>query len=287
MSSWPWHFATISDAEKQQRRELLTLRGNYAQLSIIVAILLFRCYTTFSPTYQRQGTARRLRQKQWLDAPFFMGWTETRRQYLTCLIWLIWLVSLSTWATGEDYLHLTKSFGHVGLSQLPLQVSMSPILYLTPATRASSLFSAVTGLEQVYVTAYHRLFARTVLGPLLVAHGFLYCNFFIQSSHPEFSSLLFKRIRDLDVQVGILGLGMIVALVLVSRPLGSSGGGLWTWTWNGTIKERRRAFFVVHLSLVGILCLAVFYHVRQAEIFVVESLVVAVLNWGCCYLTAK
>ncbi|KAL4871553.1 hypothetical protein BDV12DRAFT_163955 [Aspergillus spectabilis] len=282
-SSWPWHFVSVSDAEKEHRRELLTLRGNYAQLSIIFAIVLFRVYIAFvSQSQQQKKPTRGPRQKPWLDTPIFQGWFETRRQYLICLIWLGWLLGLSIWNTGDDYLHLTKALGHVGISQWPLQVAMSPAFYITSTPRASSLLSILTTIPQPTLTAYHRLFARVVISPLLAGHAILYCLFFLQSSHPDYSSLFFKRILDVDVQLGITTVTFVVAIMGFVRPKGTIGG-----LWNGTVKERRRAFFGVHLVLVGWMCLVAYFHVAQARVFVLESLVLFLVNLGCCYMTAK
>ncbi|KAL4927947.1 putative metalloreductase Fre8 [Aspergillus undulatus] len=281
--AWPWHFVSVSDAEKQHRRELLTLRGYYAQLSILFAIVLYRFFIAFfSSNQQQRKLAVRSRQKSWLDAPLFNGWFETRRQYLACLIWLTGLLSLSIWDTGDDYLHLTKALGHVGLSQVPLQVAISPAFYVTSTPRASSLFSVLTTIPQPELTAYHRLFARVVISPLLVGHAILYSLFFLQSSHPEFSSLFAKRILDLDVQLGISAVAAAIAILVFARPKGTAGG-----MWKGSVQDRRRAFYAVHLLLVGVLCLAAYFHVAQARAFVLQSLVAFVVNLGCCYATAK
>ncbi|KAL4982425.1 hypothetical protein BDW68DRAFT_170817 [Aspergillus falconensis] len=282
-SSWPWHFVAVSDAEKQHRRELLSLRGYYAQLSILLAIVLFRVYIALFPLEQQHlKHNRRPRLKSWLDGPLFSGWFETRRQYSVCLFWLTWLLGLSMRKTGDDYLHLTKALGHVGLSQLPLQVAMSPAFYVTSTPRASSLVSVLAAVPQPTVTAYHRLFARAVISPLLVGHAILYCAFFLQSSHSDFGSLFFKRILDLDVQLGVVAIIAAVAIMVFARPLGKTSG-----IWKGTVIDRRRAFYSVHLLLVGLLCLAAYFHVAQAKLFVVESLMVFVVNLGCCYMTAK
>ncbi|KAL4997288.1 hypothetical protein BDV10DRAFT_169718 [Aspergillus recurvatus] len=282
-SPWPWHFVAVSDAEKQHRRELLSLRGYYAQLSILLGIVLFRVYIALFPLGQQQlRPNRRPQRKSRLDAPLFSGWFETWRQYSVCLLWLTWLLGLSMWRTGDDYLHLTKALGHVGLSQLPLQVAMSPAFYVTSTPRASSLLSVLTSVPQPTVTAYHRLFARTVISPLFFGHAILYCAFFLQSSHPDFSSLFFKRILDLDVQLGVIAITAAVAIMAFARPLGKTGR-----IWKGTVIDRRRAFYSVHLLLVGLLCLAAYFHVAQAKAFVLESLVIFVVNLGCCYMTAK
>ncbi|KAI9369967.1 hypothetical protein BJX61DRAFT_119033 [Aspergillus egyptiacus] len=159
---------------------------------------------------------------------------------------------------------------------------MSPAFYITSTPRASSLVSILTTIPQPTVTAYHRLFSRVVISPLLVGHAILYCGFFLQSSHPDFSSLFAKRILDWDVRWGIAAVSMANAVMFVARPTGAVGG-----LWKGSIKGRRQAFYTVHLLLVGLFCLAAYYHVAQAQDFVLESMVLFIVNLGCCYMTAR
>lgn len=105
--SWPWHFTSLTDAEKQQRRELLDLRGLYAQCSVLIALILVRVYKKFfseAPGTEKPAERRSRRknlEKSWLDTPPVAGWMETRRQYIVCLIWLGWLLSLCIWNSGE------------------------------------------------------------------------------------------------------------------------------------------------------------------------------------------
>ncbi|KKK19044.1 hypothetical protein AOCH_004186 [Aspergillus ochraceoroseus] len=260
--SWPWHFVTVSEAEKQHRRELLDLRGYVAQLAILLAIILIRLYN-YSSSLAQKGEKRtpRSRQKSWLDLPPFTGWVEARRQYIICLLWLGGLIGLAVWNTGDDYLHLTKALGHIGLSQIPLQIAMSPVLYIsTSKPRSSSLVSILTSIPQPSLTPYHRVFGRVVVPPLLLAHATLYDSFFLQSSHPDYSSLFAKRILDRDVQWGIAAVCMVIAVMAFMRPIGATGG-----IWKGSIKNRRRAFYIVHVSIVGALCTAAYFHVKQAR----------------------
>lgn len=101
--SWPWHFVTPSEEEKILRRELLDLRGSYAQWSIIAVIIVLRVYQGWA----KSVTATELTSKQrrglasWWDRPIAAGWLETRRQYALCGLWLLWLFSLSVWNSGE------------------------------------------------------------------------------------------------------------------------------------------------------------------------------------------
>ncbi|KAJ5364140.1 uncharacterized protein N7496_009853 [Penicillium cataractarum] len=280
--SWPWRFVTPSEEEKLLRRELLDLRGSYAQWSIIAVIIVLRVYQGWA----KSVTATELSSKQrrgptsWWDRPIAAGWLETRRQYALCGLWLLWLFSLSVWNSGEDYMHLTKALGHVALSQIPLQVLMSPAAYIsTSKPAASSIFSFVTSIPQATVTPYHRLFGRMVISPLLVGHATLYLSFFIETNHPEFGSLLNKRVRDLDVQCGLFAISMVISLIFYVRPRGAA---LKTGTQGrsaaGSMQERRRSFYYGHISLVALLCFAAYYHVLQAQKYMVQALGAFLVN---------
>lgn len=287
-TSWPWHFVSVSEAEKQQRRELLDLRGYYAQFSVLVALVLVRLYCSSSQSSQagaKKTTTARNRQRSWWDSPPIAGWAETRRQYALSLLWLTWLVALSMWKTGDDYLHLTKAVGHVALSQIPVQVLMSPAWYLSASKPASaSVVSVLTGIPQPNLTPYHRLFGRVVMTPLLVGHATLYLAFFVQSSHPEFGSLLAKRIQDDDVQCGIAAVTMIVSVLLFVRPVGNPRWLRWS---TGSLREKREAFYYTHLLLVVLFGLSAYYHVAQAQTFILQALGAFVVNLGCCWAFAR
>lgn len=177
-----------------------------------------------------------------------------------------------------DYLHLTKALGRVGLSQLPLQVLMSPAYISRPT--ASSVLSLLTGIPQPVLTPYHRLFGRVVVS-LLLSHAALYTLFFVQSSHPEFGILLFKRVQDLDVQFGLAAIFSAVLLVLFVRP--ASQKGLQAWLVQGTIQERRKMFYFGHVSLVILLCVMAYSHVQQAQKYMLQTLAASVFNWVCCW----
>ncbi|KAJ5834891.1 hypothetical protein N7447_000917 [Penicillium robsamsonii] len=261
--SWPYHFISLSESDKLHRRELLDLRGYYAQLSIIVVIVAIRVFR-----FATRSTVKR-------DGPI----SGKTRQYLVCGLWLLWLLFLSIWNSGDDYLHLTKALGQVGLSQLPLQVLMSPAYISQPA--ASSVLSVLTGIPQRALTPYHRLFGRVVVS-LLLAHAALYTLFFVQSSHPEFGILLFKRVQDLDVQCGLFAIFSAVMLVLFVRP--ASQKGLQSWLIQGTIQERRKMFYFGHVSLVVLLCVAAYSHVKEAQKYILQTLAASVLNWVCSWL---
>ncbi|KAJ5894155.1 hypothetical protein N7495_005846 [Penicillium taxi] len=281
--SFPYHFVFPSEEEKVHRRELIDLRGSYAQWSVIVVIVALRAIQSWNIAIaQASGTSQPHRRPiSWWDRPPIPGWLETRRQHLVCGLWLLWLVSLSIWNSGDDYLHLTKALGHVGLSQIPLQVLMSPAAYITSKPSASSVLSFVTSIPQGTLTPYHRLFGRLVISPLLFSHATLYLLFFVQSEHPEFGILLAKRVQDLDVQCGLVALSAAIALLLFARPRGVTQKGDSRVRAAGSMQNRKRSFYFVHVSLVVVLCFAAYFHVHQARFYMVQTLGASVLNSLC------
>lgn len=83
--SWPYHFISLSEDDKLHRRELLDLRGYYAQLSIIVVIVAIRIFR-----FATRSTAK------------WDGLVSGKiRQYLVCGLWLLWLIGLSIWNSGD------------------------------------------------------------------------------------------------------------------------------------------------------------------------------------------
>lgn len=182
-----------------------------------------------------------------------------------------------------DYLHLTKALGHVALSQVPLQILMSPAAYIsTSRPSASSIFSYLTSTPQATVTPYHRLFGRIVITPLLSGHAILYLLFFVQSEHPEYGTLLLKRIRDFDVQCGLLAISTAILLLLFARPRASQARPV-----AGSMQERRRSFYYGHLFLVIVLCASAYAHVAQAQKFMLQAGGASLLNGACSFAMVR
>lgn len=101
--SWPYRFVSLSEEETLRRRELLDLRGSYAQWSVVVVIVVLRLYQSWSTARIAEHAAPKSR-SSWWDRPLVAGWLETRRQYLICGLWLLWLLSLSVWSSGDGKL---------------------------------------------------------------------------------------------------------------------------------------------------------------------------------------
>ncbi|EFW20192.1 conserved hypothetical protein [Coccidioides posadasii str. Silveira] len=251
-SFWPYRFVSLSQSQSQERREILDHRGIIAQVSaliVLVGVSLYRHAVLGSTS----GTSRGKKgEKAWLDRPPFKGWRETRRQCLLTIVWAVWLVGLSSWRTGDDYLHLTKSLAHTTMATVPLQIILSPKL----STRTNPLLRLL-GLPQSILTPYHRLYGRIVLFPLLTSHALLYTAFFI------LQSLFSKRINDADVQWGVTGI--FLAWIIWSM---SSGGKSLT----------KRQFYVGHVVMVMGLFAVAYFHVIYVRRYVLEAVGIYVLD---------
>ena len=99
--SWPWRFVSLSPAEVEHRREILDLRGYFAQLSVLLAIIAIRVYQINGRSTVKSQSTASVHQRSWWDLPPFQHWGETRRQYVVSFIWLGWLLSLAAWNTGD------------------------------------------------------------------------------------------------------------------------------------------------------------------------------------------
>lgn len=94
---WPYRFIlSLSDEELERRRSILDSRGRYAQVSGLVLLGAFFLYGL-----TRANQFEQKRWKSWWDSPAVRGGSETRKQYAITLSWLLWLVSLSIWRTGD------------------------------------------------------------------------------------------------------------------------------------------------------------------------------------------
>jgi hypothetical protein len=148
------------------------------------------------------------------------------------------------------------------------------------------MVSILISLPQSSLTPYHRLFGRIVIAPLLVGHATLYLLFFVQSSHPDFGSLLLKRVRDSDVQCGLLAISVAVSILFFVRPrAAASKGGLSSSA--RSMQDRRRTFYVGHVLLVLGLCLAAYFHVAHAHVYMLQALGAFAVNGVCSWVMVQ
>ncbi|KAL9016334.1 MAG: hypothetical protein Q9185_006317 [Variospora sp. 1 TL-2023] len=161
----------------------------------------------------------------------------------------MWLFVLAISGTEDDYLHLTKRFGIIAASQLPLH-------YLLALKSSYSPISLLTRLSHEELNPYHRALGRILL-IFLSLHASFYLNFYVQKS------LLLKRIRDADV---ILGLLAITSLLILGT--------------TALARIRRKnylLFFTVHVALSISLLPILYFHVSHLRPYILESAIIYAL----------
>ena len=264
---FPYHFVNLNDEQNLRRRQLLDGYGQFAQLSILLLPLLYqlclgvrllasRAWSSNSQAVKehqspvisgfkkpaRGHATRSLTRIRWfLGGEILEGW-NTRQEWLIAGLWTMWLLILVFKDTDDDYLHLTKRFGIVAASQLPLHYllsakSWSPIQYLTRMSHEE-------------LNPYHRLLGRILISFFSV-HAAMYLNFYIQMN------LLLKRVRDRDV---ILGLTAITTFMLIGT---TALAKIRTWNY--------RLFFYLHVILSMSLLPILFLHVSYIRRYIIES----------------
>lgn len=268
-----YYFETLDDKQKHQRRDYLDWYGFVAQWSVLVIFALFqlsfylRWVVNFglkherpkSPSFNKRPDARLLVRFQstctrllwWLNKDVVSGWSwGSRGEWCGATIWMIWLLYLCVANTGNDYLHLTKRFGQVGASQLPIHYLLamrapySPVQWLTRCSH-----------EQLKVA--HQILGRITF-TLLALHAAFYLNFFV------LAGLLAKRIKEWDV---IWGLMSIILFSAIST------------TALGFVRRRNyRVFYISHIAIANFIILPLWLHVSHIRVFVYQVLAVEVLH---------
>src|SRR3954454_16095317 len=147
---WPYHFVTLTPAQIEERRKLLDQAGYYAYLTpVIVLASIYILRQLFSqpnkaaaPTGKLQVpgllTVQKRRLVWWLNEPLTPEF-GARKIHFIGLGYAAFLLFLVFRKTGDDYLHLTKRFGHVAASQLPFHYMMAIKSPLSPVQIATGL----------------------------------------------------------------------------------------------------------------------------------------------------
>ncbi|KAF1919107.1 ferric reductase like transmembrane component-domain-containing protein [Ampelomyces quisqualis] len=270
-----YYFETLNHEQKHQRREYLEWYGFAAQWSVLVIFVLFQVAFFVewvlksglkyeqpkSPSFTKRsaGTLGWLKKLQalsanlkwWIGKDVVRGWDwGTRGEWIGATVWTVWLLYLCIAKTGNDYLHLTKRFGQVGASQLPIHYLLamrapySPVQWLTRCSH-----------EQLKVS--HQVLGRIVF-LLFILHGVFYFNFFV------LSGFLAKRIKDWDVIWGIVS---IILFSIIS-----------TTALAFVRRKSYRLFYVSHIAIANLIILPLWLHVSHIRIYVYQVILVEALH---------
>ncbi|KAG9892310.1 hypothetical protein KCV05_g17952, partial [Aureobasidium melanogenum] len=275
-----WHFLDLNHDQKLERRRLLDLYGALAQVSALIPLALLQLYffaiwlhrkwlrkhdadaIPSSPHLKKQQldvfnrpAARfqsfRNNTMWWMgDTLDIWGSRVTKGEIVAGVVWTAWLIFLSCIQTQGDYLHLTKRFGIVGASQLPLQ-------YLLAFKSPFSPIQHLTRCSWTTLNAAHQVLGR-VSTILFYLHAGFYLNFFIQAH------VLAKRIKDWDVILGLVG---TIAFTAVG-----------TTALSPLRKLSYRVFYTTHVTLASMLLPVLYFHVHHIRIYIIETVVVYVVH---------
>lgn len=271
---YPYHFVQLDTVQEDRRRQLLDGYGQFAQLSILLLPLVYQLSLGISlllERFRRLKNIDRSKEHQspapsrttfreallprftWKKFQWFLntevapGW-GTRKEWIVACLWTVWLIVLVVKDTGDDYLHVTKRFGIIAASQLPIH-------YLL-AAKSWSPVQWLTRMSHEELNPYHRLLGRIIV-LFMAIHAGLYLNFYVQKD------LLSKRIRDWDVILGLLAVSS--ALVLSTTALAQIRS------------YNYRLFFYVHVMMSASLLPILFLHVKHLRWYIVEAAAVYAL----------
>ncbi|KAL0256933.1 hypothetical protein SLS55_007742 [Diplodia seriata] len=268
-----YEFVTLDSEQKAARRDLLNLYGTIGQWSILAVFIVaqlgfvtrwavFRHSRQERPRSPHPNKTMALEERAWYsrleeqlarfrwwaDEPLRDGWFS-KGECLLGLVWTLWLLFLSVHRTGNDYLHLTKRFGMVAASQLPLQ-------YILAMRSAYSPIQILTRLSYERVIAIHELLGK-ILTLFFALHAVFYFNFFVQNG------VVSKRIQDVDVITGVIGFIMFSTM--------STTALSYIRNWN------YRVFYTTHILLAIILVDVLIFHVSHIRTYVFEMLAAFVI----------
>lgn len=253
-------FLSLTTAQIEQRRVQLDQAGFYAWLTPIVGLLGVYAYRKLlSLTSVRNSSSARSpsqlqvirRRLSWTLNTTYIPEFGPLKVQLTGGVYALWLLYLVFHNTGEDYMHLTKAFGHVAISQLPIQYLLSVKTGYSPITFA-------TGLTHEKLNAYHRLLGRIIHG-LLAAHAIMYMRFFI------ILDVLSKRIQHRDVRLGLAAFWAFNILGLLAVP---------------PIRKRvyHKLFYRSHVVLSALVVPLLFFHVSYTRKYMLQAGVIWIVG---------
>ncbi|KAH8174766.1 ferric reductase like transmembrane component domain-containing protein [Sarocladium implicatum] len=280
--AWPYAFLDLNDAEKALRRESLNHYALVAHWSAFAPIPIYLVFQVvqkvvrkrLQPTengsrgdYQRvpgsplakakQMTASGELATKWRKLKWWMGeevyflgnYRGERDMWILGTAWMMWLLTLCVVGTGKDYLHLTKRFGIVAVSQMPVQYLLS--------LKSTNPFAYVFRSSHEEVNRYHRTLGRLIYG-LLALHIAFYNYFFFVKE------IWFQRLFNPVVFAGFVAAAGISLLMATALPIVRA--------------YSYRIFFITHLFVSSAVPFVLFFHAPSARGYFVECLLVFIMD---------
>jgi hypothetical protein len=151
---------------------------------------------------------------------------------------------------AADYLHLTKRFGQIGASQLPLH-------YLLAMRAPYSPVQWITRLSHEQLKAAHQILGRIVY-LLFILHAVFYFVFFAMSG------FLAKRIKDWDVIFGLITLVLFAAIS--------------TTALSFVRRRNYRVFYISHIVIANLIIVPMYFHVSHIRLYIYEIIAIECMH---------
>lgn len=255
-----YEYVNLTPEQVEARRTSLDNAGSYGYLApgvLLIAIFVGRHALSWvntasskksSPPSPTEILRRRL---NWLLTNTYIPEFGPVHVQLTGALYAVFLLYLIVRNTGNDYMHVTKAFAHVAVSQLPLH-------YLLAIKHPWSPITLATGLTHERLNNYHRMFGR-IIHALLATHAILYLKFFADKG------LLAKRLQDWDVRYGLMAFWSMNFLGLLAIP---------------PIRKAvyHKVFYRSHVVLSVVLLVVLWLHVPYTRSYVQQAGVIWITN---------
>lgn len=160
-----------------------------------------------------------------------------------------WLISRLI-SFYKDYMHVTKRFGHIAASQLPLH-------YMLPLKSPYSPLAIAFRSSHEQLNAYHRITGRIIYCFLLL-HVTFYLNFFAQHG------ILEKKFKQLVPILGALSITLVTVLAITSM------ASIRRWSY--------RVFFVFHIAIAISIVPILFLHAPPLRLYGGEAIAILTID---------
>jgi NAD(P)H-flavin reductase len=234
----------LTPDQLETRRTQLNQAGHLAWCGPAVAYYILR------PTIQLLSAAaptsfqKPLRRLSWLLNTPLSSEFGTLQTHLLALVYTGYLLFLIFRDTGNDYMHLTKAFGHVAVSQLPWQYALAVKSQWNP-------LQGMLGRSHEDLNEVHRIFGR-IVHLLLAVHAVMYLNFFVRIN------VLETKLKDPVVRLGIFAFWSFNFLALLSIPF---------------IRRKfyHKMFYRSHVLLTAIILPVLYFHVPYTRKYILQA----------------
>ncbi|KAF2499676.1 hypothetical protein BU16DRAFT_480549 [Lophium mytilinum] len=244
-----------------QRRIRLDQYANIAQISqlIVHLIILFCNFAASIPVSKLAGKSQkgsvavlaRIARSLYFKLGVNVGrGYGTYGQWIFGLAWTSWLGFLCIAETAPDYLHLTKRFGLIAASQLPMH-------YLLAMPHPYSPLQLLSKRSYALNMSVHKVTGKIIIA-FFAIHISLYSIFFVQID------MFWTSIRHSNIVVALISAAILFTLGVTSTGLFRRRDYWW--------------FYKIHLIGSVLILPLLFFHVNHIRIYLFESAIVLVMN---------